>query len=318
MGAVPRAFLRLAVVQLEAHIPLARDVHAPQVARPLAVLGVLACHEVHPVFVDDRRRQQLVARRGVHRTLEVRVELPDEPAGRRLVGVDPPVAQRRDDQRPPVDLRDRRACPLAVEDSPAGRVVGPHHFAGGLVEADDGRRIRRRQVPVCVVHAVAGDDVDQPPPGARVGPGHVVGEHAQPCDHVHGPQRGRLAAGAADVEAHHLAPAGGVPETARLEVSGAALPLEGPVVHPPGGQLRDEPLPQEGPGHLVEREQNAAVSDFPRVVLRLVVGADVDHAAGDDGRAVALRAQAGGPPDVAAGGHVPVGRCAPAGTGQVA
>src|SRR5207245_2071662 len=77
-----------------------------------------------------------------------------------VVGVHPGVAGRRYYQRLALDGDDRRAGPLAVKDVAARGVVGPLHFAGVLVEADDRGGERGDDVLVRVVHSVGGDRVD--------------------------------------------------------------------------------------------------------------------------------------------------------------
>src|SRR4051812_22902662 len=69
------------------------DVHAPERRVARAVLGVLAVSDVHLVVVDDRRRDQLIARLRIDAVLRIAVELPDELSGLGVVGIDPAVAE---------------------------------------------------------------------------------------------------------------------------------------------------------------------------------------------------------------------------------
>ena len=66
----------------------------------------------------------------------------------------------------------------------------------------------------------------------------------------------------------------------------------------------NDELPQELAGIFIETEENAAVAGVPRVARRIIVCADEDPSAGDDGRGVALGAEARGPLDALLGGWV--------------
>ena len=78
-----------------------------EVARAFTVFGILADPEVELVVVEDRRRDHVVpgARSAEFpdRVLRVQIELPQQGAGRRFVGVEPAVAAREGDLRLAVD-----------------------------------------------------------------------------------------------------------------------------------------------------------------------------------------------------------------------
>ena len=79
----------------------------------------------------------------------------------RFVAAHPPVALADHDLHDVADLADGRRRPLSVQDLLADGVVLPHEFAGRLVDRDDRRRLRRRDVDVAFVLAVRRADEDQ-------------------------------------------------------------------------------------------------------------------------------------------------------------
>ena len=134
---------------------------------PFSVLGVLAVADVNPIVIDDRRRDHFIAVLRPDRALRVEVELPQLLAGLGLVPSDPPVALRRDQLIDAGDCPHSRSRPLAVQ-NPVSRVASfPHELPGLLVQRDDRRRLRRRNVHVALVLAIRRAHVDQIPPNDR-------------------------------------------------------------------------------------------------------------------------------------------------------
>src|SRR5262245_16176300 len=148
------------------------------------VLRVLADADVDLVVVNDRRGDEVVARalaaelvKGVFR---IAIELPKKLA----IGVErvnPAVAAGKDDLRLSLPDRVGRIGPLSVLNELAaidklldeclliallgrlgkldgGVVVLPEHFAVALVDLDEARRFRRRDIDVAFIDAVGGHD----------------------------------------------------------------------------------------------------------------------------------------------------------------
>ena len=91
-----------------------------------------------------------------------------------------------------------------------------------------------------------------------------------------------------DVEADHVTAVGDDVATVALDEDGGANADVFPVGDFAGAELGDDELPEEFAGLFVEAHEHAAVTDLLGVAWRLVVGADKDAAAGDDGGAVGL------------------------------
>src|SRR5690606_15489495 len=107
--------------------------NAVEVADADAVLGILPDADIDAVAVEDRRRDQVVARAEPAelplRVLRVAVELPDERPGLRLVAVEPTVAPRKDDLRASSRDAEGGIRPLAVEDVLARIGAVPNELA---------------------------------------------------------------------------------------------------------------------------------------------------------------------------------------------
>ena len=158
-----------------------------EVTDALAVLGVLSVGDIDDVLDDHGRRDQLVPRSRPHGVLRVGVELPQFLAGLGFVASHPAVALRRDDLQDAADLSDRWCGPLPVQDPVLDRVVFPDQLAGLLVERDDGRRARRRNVHVALVLAVRGAHVQHVSPDDRRRVREVVRIRADLFHHVERP-----------------------------------------------------------------------------------------------------------------------------------
>ena len=230
-------------------------------------------------------RDDLVARLRPDRILRVGVELPELLAGGDFVAAHPAVALRADDLIDAADLADRRRRPLAVQDAILDRVVFPHQLAGGLVEGDDRRRLRRRNVDVALVLAVRRADEDQVAPDHRRRVRHVVRVGADLLHHVERPDRvgvvrpGQLLIGdrtvvlpvaeAVDVEAPDHAAVADVVEVRALDERRAGDSLIGPVVGAPRRELLVRLLPQELARVFLERHQHAAIAGLLRIAQSL-------------------------------------------------
>ena len=295
-----------------------RGVDGIHVAGPLAVLGILAHGDVHPVLVNHRRGDQLVPRAPaaelVDRALGIALEATRAPCRRayRLVGVQPAVAAGKDHLLHAADHADRRAGPLAVEDLVARPDLVPHDLARLLVHGDEAGCVGRGDDDVAFVDAVAGDDVHQVAVDIRRAGRHVVGEDAQLLHHVELPEdlagpRGCPAAavGPFDVGTDQFAAVADVVDAIAVDVARRADALLGPVVHAAGGELVVDDLPEELAVGLAEAHHHALVALDLGLAFDLVVCADEDLAAGDHGVAERLRAELGDPLDVLARGDIP-------------
>ena len=211
-------------------------------------------------------------------------------------------------------------CPCRIL-SP-GEPSSHDHLAGVLVDRDDGRRARRRDVDVAFVLPVGRADVDQVAPDDRRGVGEVVRERADLFDHVQLPHdvgvglAGELLVGdravvlavvaeALQVHAHELGAVADVVRAVADDHRGTGHALERPVVDAAGRQLLVRGLPQELAVGLAEGHDDAAVAGLLGIADQLVVRADQHDAAADDGIAVGLRSELGHPLHVLAGLDVP-------------
>ena len=211
-------------------------------------------------------RDHLVARLRPDRVLRVGVELPELLAGRRFVAAHPAVALRADHLIDAADLADRRRRPLAVQDAILDRVVFPHQLAGVLVDGDDRRRLRRRDVDVALVLAVRRADEDQVAEDHRRRVRHVVRvradllHHVERPDHVGVVRAGQLLVGdravvlavaeAVDVEAPDHAAVARCNRGGALDQRRGGDALVRPVVGAARRQLLVRLLPEELAGRL--------------------------------------------------------------------
>src|SRR5262249_48249590 len=198
-------------------IALLRDVDAPQVADTSAVRGVVTGADVEPLAHYHRRRQEVRAVPGTLVLLDelrasgVTVELPDQLVRlERVEGVQHPVPTGEDDQGPVLRPGIYRVRPLPLQDFRAGRVVGPDHPAGVLVDSDETRRggVRERPRVRLDILAVAGDGEHQVADDQRRADSELTGEDLQLLDHIDLPDELRLAGVlrvAVDVGADQLA-----------------------------------------------------------------------------------------------------------------
>ena len=79
---------------------------------------------------------------------------------------------------------------------------------------------------------------------------------------------------------------------------------EFPVADLAGTELRDDQLPEEIAGFLIEAQQVPTVAGLAGIARRFVIRADEDLAVGDDRVAVGLGAELGGPEDVFRTGEI--------------
>ena len=237
--------------------------------------------------------------------------------------VDPAVAAGEDRLGHSAEHGERRRRPLAVQDVLARRIVGPDELAGLLVQGDEAGGVGGGDVVVRLVDAVGRADQQQVAGGGDRAAGHVVLQRAELAHHVERPddvgfvgRGGRLGGErpvvlaveeALGVEADDFAAVGDDPEPVALDQGAVADALLRPVDGPAGGELLGRVLPEELAVGAAEGQQAAQV-DVGRVAFEPagpVVGGAEDLVAGDDRRAVGLRAELGDPADVLGGRLVP-------------
>ena len=300
------------------------------------MLRILANADVDDVVVEDRRRDDVVAGALAaelpHRLLRVRIEGPDQLAGVRRERVDHALTARNDELFASAGDTGCRVGPGPVEDLLARVSALPHQFARVLVQGDEARPERRRDVDVTFVDALArGRDDDVADHQGRAG-GEIVGEDVQLRDHVEGPHDVRVEfvavllvldavvaiREAVDVDGDELCPVGDVVGEVAFDVGRRADALKRPVVHSSGGELVVRGLPEKFAVALSEGDQDALVADDAGSALTLVVRADEDLAVVDDRAGVGLGTELLLPLDVPAGQDVPVRRDAGLGGDHVA
>ena len=160
-----------------------------QVADAFAVLGILTVGDVDDVLDDDRRRDHFVARLRPDGVLRIGVELPEFLAGLRLVAAHPPVALAVDH----LHARRRSCRRQASTTGRAGscrRATRPPTRAclSSRSTAMMRRRLRRRDVDVALVLAVARRDVEHVVVRDRRRVGEVVRKRADFLHHVERPE----------------------------------------------------------------------------------------------------------------------------------
>jgi hypothetical protein len=100
------------------------------------------------------------------------------------------------------------------------------------------------------------------------------------------------------VEADDFATVGDEPHAVSFDRRGGAKSDVFPITHLTGAEFGDDELPEEGTIFFIESHHDAAVAFLLFIAGRFVVSADVDFSVGDDGVAVGLGTELGGPLDV--------------------
>ena len=252
-------------------------------------------------------------------------------------GIDPTVTGGEDDLLFAAEFEVVRGGPGAVKHALGGdAVLLAHELSGFSIQHDEAGAVRRRDVRVGPIDAVAGGDEDFAIDDEREAGSRVVLEDAELFVHVIHPEdvgvgfaggdgggvfavfveRGHegvffLHALIAVAEALHVkaddlaAIAGDVSFVADDGGAGADAEVF-PVVHFAGAHLRGDELPLKFAGVFVEDHHDAAVAGVLFIAGRFVVRADIDLAVGDHGRAVGLGAELGDPEAVLGRAHVDV------------
>ena len=292
------------------------------------MLGVLTHPDVDLVVVNDGGRQDVVAGPAPAQypvcILGVAVELPDQLTGLGVERIDPAIAAREDDLASPVDHGIRRIRPAPVKQLLANDRAFPDQLSRILVQRDEVRRKRRRDVHVSFVDAVAGHGIEEVTDDQWRSRRQVVGKDVELGDHVIRPDDiavdrfGSLlvrdgtvvlaVAEAVRVQAGDGRPVRHVVESVAFDVRGRADALQGPVVDPPRAELFVRHLPQKLTAVGIERHHHAEIVLEPRIPPPLVVRPDEDFPAGDDRSAVRLRADFRGPLDVLTALDIPARR----------
>ena len=216
-------------------------------ADAFAVLGIFADGDVHLAVVNHRRADDVVARGGraerVERRLRIAVELPEQlrvafAVAGGIEAVEPAVAAAEDHLRLAAEHGVAGRRPLAVQDVGAGRLVGPEHLAGVLVEGHEARRVGGGDVVVLDVDAVRRADEEHVAGGGDRAGGHVVLRDAELLHHVEHPNDFGFVVGVAvGVEAADFAAAGDEPEAIAFDERRAAEAFHRPIVNAAGGEL---------------------------------------------------------------------------------
>src|ERR1044071_7847561 len=113
-----------------------RPVYAVEVADAFAVLRVLTVGYVDLVVVDDRRRDQFIARLGPDGIFRVAVEFPELLSRQRFIASYPAIALSHDYLINSANFADCGRAPLTVQYALAYGVVFPHQLARLFVDGD--------------------------------------------------------------------------------------------------------------------------------------------------------------------------------------
>src|SRR5207247_915670 len=116
--------------------------------------------DVDLVVEDNRSADQLVARLRPYGVLRIAIELPELLSRRRVIASHPAVALAVNHLNHVTDLADRRRRPLAMQDAISHGVVFPNLLASFLVDRNEGRSFRRRNIDVALILTVRGADVN--------------------------------------------------------------------------------------------------------------------------------------------------------------
>ncbi len=295
-------------------------VHAFQPRFVLAPPDVAAVGDVEPAIVEDRHAFDVAGadfavadvtvdvlfRRG-----RVGIVLPDFLEGIAcLERVHDAVAATEENQRTTTHFAKCRRGPSAVERVWRNVFVLPgDEFAGDFVEHDEARRLGRGNGLVSIVETVGGVDVEELSVQQNRAVRGIVLADAAFLDDIEPPEGvglGERRLLRVKIEAEDFTAVGDDIDAVALNGGGRTHAVVWPVPEPACRDLVADQLPAESPIALVETHQHAAVADFLRVARRVVVGADEDASAGDDGRAVGFGAERDGPFHVGAGGGVEV------------
>ena len=271
----------------------------------------------------------------------IAVELPDflqlrnlsrRPRGlERFKGIHDAIAAAENDERLPVNFCERGRGPGAVKNPWANvLVVFRHEAAGVFVEHNEAGRVGRANLSVRIVHAVGGVDVEELSVHEDRSVGLIVLPHAAFLDVIEEPENVRVVGGdrgglfadrhrmtslvevraivavghAEQVQAHHLAAIADQIDVVALDRGRRADAGVRPIPVNAVGQFRDDELPEEVAGLLVQTQEDAAVALVFWIARLAVVRADEDTAASNDGRGMGFGSQWRRPFDVPPSGGV--------------
>jgi len=252
--------------------------------------------------------------------------------GQGLEGVKQAVARGKEDQRPPLDFAQRGRGPGGMENVGRDGLLFPgQQTAGMLVQNDEAGRVRRPDFPMRVIHAGAGVKIQVVPADQDGTVRGIVGVDAGAASQIKKPQNIRIQRAAfgnhtggvclrprrgvrslvqewpliaiahsSRVQTKDFAPVVDQVNPVAFDRGRRANTAVGPVQVNVARPFRHHQLPKQAPVLFIEAEEHATVALVAGVSGMPVVGADVNAAAGNDGRTVGFRAEFREPDQVAA------------------